>query len=168
MNHQLMYLEHELDESRTECTRIAQGRALMTVSLGSLNIFTSRNVFCNVLQPCCNTLQYTATHCNTLQYTGSRIIFMSRSAVCNVLQHTATCNTLQHAKAVTRCNVLRGVHTTTHCNVLQHTTAHCNTLQHKKDSGATCADYNTLQYAAAHCNTLRHTETHCNTRQTVL
>jgi len=59
----------------------------------------------------CNTLQSSATHCNTLISSGVTILlsFMARyntppyiALLCNTLQHTAHCNTLQH-------------HTATHC-----------------------------------------------------
>ena len=53
--------------------------------------------------PCCNTLQYTATHLNTLPHTATYCKRLEDTAThCNTEQHTAThCNALQqHTKGL--------------------------------------------------------------------
>ena len=105
--------------------------------------------------PCCNTLQLTATHCNTLQHTAAH---------CSTLQYTAPhCITLRHI--ATHCNTLQ--HTATHYGIRRHTplhstATHCNTLHN------TATLRTTLQHISRHCNFLQHPTDHYNTLQRIL
>jgi len=122
----------------------------------------SKSVYC-VLDASFVALQHTATHCNT-DWSELRTRFVYTTRVlshCNILQNTATHNTLIYqGSGLALCTRREFCRTATHCNTLQHTATHC-TIRYLGWWFTSC----TMQRPLTHCNTLQHTTVHCNLPQ---